>query len=114
MLFMEPFWIMMDVAMHGGRDEDEKRFDPAYVQCLHCGGYVKKWDVRQRGGCFLCATSGEEIARIAREREEAKKRRRNPYKRKCPQCGTKVVTKQLRERGCYVCGWKPTDEEKED
>ena len=104
MLFMEPFWIMMDTVRKGAEDEDEKRTNPAYVQCLNCRGYVSKRTVRERGGCYLCGMSGEELARIA-ERMSEDRKRKIPYRLKCPHCGALVVTKELRERGCYLCGW---------
>ena len=110
MLFMEPFWIMMDVISGAAKDEDEKRTDPRYAQCLYCGGYVDKRMARERGGCYLCGTSGHEIARIAERRGE-ERRGVNPYRTGCPNCGATVVTKQLREKGCYLCGWRPGDQE---
>ena len=111
MLFMEPFWIMMDMISGAARDEDEKRTDPSYVQCLYCRGYVEKRMARERGGCYLCGTPGEEMARIAKRQKENREPRKT-YRTKCPNCGATVVTKELREKGCYVCGWSPIDEEK--
>ena len=109
MLFMEPFWIMMDMVGGAARDEDGKRADPSYVQCLNCRSYVEKKKVRERGYCYLCGTSGEEMARTATQRREARAKE-TPYRTKCPNCGALVVTKMLREKGCYLCGWSPTVE----
>jgi len=108
---MEPFWIMMDMISGAARDEDEKRTDPSYVQCLYCGGYVEKRMARERGYCYLCGTPGEEIAEIAQRRREQREDKK-PYRTKCPNCGAAVVTNELLDKGCYVCGWSPTDEEK--
>lgn len=109
MLFMEPFWIMMDTVKKGAEDEDEKRTNPAYAQCLNCGGYVSKRMVRERGGCYLCGMPGEELARMAKRMREERKTK-TPYRTKCPNCGAPVVTKELSERGCYLCGWTPVGE----
>ncbi len=112
MLFMEPFWILMDIVRDAADEEDEMRGDPAYVQCLYCRGFVEKAEVKRRGGCYLCGTPGEEIAKLARQRRgERENRRNNPYRTKCSNCGAVVVAKELREKGCYICGRKPTDVE---
>ena len=96
MLFMEPYWIIMDMVGKGARDEDEKRGDPTYVQCLNCRGFVKKYDVRKRGYCYLCGwTPGVETLPEPRAQ-----------KVKCPQCGRLVLKSELIKRGCYLCGWK--------
>ena len=110
MLFMEPFWILMDIVKEAAEEEDEKRANPAFVQCLNCGGYVEKRMVRERGGCYLCGMRGEDIARIA-ERLQEERKTRTPYRTKCPNCGASVVTRELREKGCYLCGWSSSDQE---
>ena len=110
---MEPFWIMMDMVSGAAREEDEKTADPSYVQCLNCRGYVAKKKVRERGHCYLCGMSGEEIAKTVRQRREARAKE-TPYRTKCPNCGALVVTKMLREKGCYVCRWSPPAEEEAD
>jgi len=34
------------------------------------------------------------------------------YRRKCPQCGTLVISEELIKKGCFVCGYKPEAEVK--
>ncbi|MDO9463979.1 MAG: hypothetical protein Q7J67_01580 [bacterium] len=29
----------------------------------------------------------------------------------CPKCSRKVITEELEEKGCFVCGYKPNKEE---
>ena len=96
MLFMEPYWIMMDMMMGAGKKEDEMRSDPRYVQCLNCRGFVMKSEVRKRSGCYLCGwTPGQKTQSEPRV-----------LKVKCPQCGRLVLKSELIKRGCYLCGWK--------
>jgi len=96
MLFMEPFWILIDQIKAAAKKEDQMRQDPRYVRCLHCGGFVLKSDVRKRDGCYLCGWKpGEEPAAEPRT-----------LKVKCPQCGRTVLKSELIKRGCYLCGWK--------
>ena len=97
MIFMEPFWILIDLISGEAKKEDERRGDPRYVKCLHCGGLVLKSEVRRRGGCYLCGwVPGAETVR----KEERALRVR------CPQCGRPVLKSELIKRGCYLCGWR--------
>lgn len=41
---------------------------------------------------------------------ESEKRRKSGYWIECPSCGKQVVKKELLKKGCYVCGWKGTEE----
>jgi len=96
MLFMEPFWILIDKVAEAAKQEDERRQDPRYVRCLHCGDFVLKSEARKRGGCYLCGwTPGQET------RQEPRVLKVN-----CPQCGRLVLKSELIKRGCYLCGWK--------
>ncbi len=54
MIFMEPFWILIDVISGAVKKEGQKRADPRYVKCLRCGDLVLKSEVRRRGGCYAC------------------------------------------------------------
>ena len=96
MLFMEPFWFLMDFVEKAGRDEDDMRRDPRFVQCPNCRGFALKSEIRKRGGCYLCGwTPGVDTLPQPRAR-----------KVKCPQCGRLVLKSELIKRGCYLCGWK--------
>ena len=97
MIFMEPFWILVDVISGAAKKEDQKRGDPRYVKCLRCGGLVLKTEVKKRGGCYVCGwVPGAETVR----KDE------RVLKAKCPQCGRLVLKSELIKRGCYLCGWE--------
>ncbi|MBM3142932.1 MAG: hypothetical protein FJ005_07800 [Chloroflexi bacterium] len=53
---------------------------------------------------------GNEVAAQARQalKEEGGK---DCYHARCPQCGRKQVRENLSENGCFVCGWKGTEED---
>ena len=36
-----------------------------------------------------------------------------PYRVRCPGCGSPVLRQELLDKGCYVCGWSPSDPEQE-
>ena len=56
--------------------------------------------------------SGTLLNQIHRESlKESEKRRESGYWIECPSCGKQVVKKELLKKGCYVCGWKGTEEE---
>jgi len=96
MIFMEPFWILIDVISGAAKKGDQKRGDPRYVKCLHCSALVLKSEVKKRGGCYVCGwLPGAEMVRDERV-----------LKAKCPQCGRLVLKSELIKRGCYLCGWK--------
>lgn len=33
-----------------------------------------------------------------------------PFRVRCPGCGRPVIREELLDKGCYICGWRPTDE----
>ncbi|MBP9014949.1 MAG: hypothetical protein KBH15_00395 [Candidatus Atribacteria bacterium] len=45
------------------------------------------------------------------QEEEKKKLEKSEYYAFCPQCGKKLIKKDLIEKGCFVCGWKGTEED---
>ena len=47
------------------------------------------------------------------QEEEKKKLEKSEYYAFCPQCGKKLIKKDLIEKGCFVCGWKGTEEDME-
>ncbi len=80
------------------------------VRCPRCGGKVLKKELEKRG-CYLCGWKPTDEANKPRADEIAKSgvrpERPSPYRTRCTRCGTMNVTKQLLEKGCYVCGLKP-------
>ena len=46
-------------------------------------------------------------------REGVKVEKAAPPRVRCPGCGSPVLRKELLDKGCYVCGWSPSDPEQE-
>ena len=97
----------------------EKRKEAAskyWVRCPSCGKRVVKKELIKKG-CYICGWQGTEAElKIAEAKSVSqpgnvsnldKKASRNSYRTNCPNCGAKVITQQLQEKGCYICGWKP-------
>jgi len=57
------------------------------------------------------ADLGEVMAAQKAAREAAKVEKATPYRVSCPGCGTTVVREELLDKGCYICGWRPADED---
>lgn len=78
--------------------------------CPQCGRLVMKKELEKRG-CYLCGwkPTDETTKPGADETTKAGARggRPRPYRTRCTRCGTMAVTKQLLEKGCYVCGLEP-------
>lgn len=36
-----------------------------------------------------------------------------PSRVRCPGCGSPVLREELLDKGCYICGWSPSDPEQE-
>jgi len=88
------------------------------VRCPRCGGPVLKKELEKRG-CYLCGWKPTDEANTTKSvvlrkpgadettKSGAGPERPKPYRTRCTRCGAMVVTKQLLEKGCYVCGLKP-------
>lgn len=90
---------------------EEERLDTStyWVMCPSCGRKVAKRQILAEG-CWACGWKGTEeeleLAKAMRASgQEAKLAAEASYKTKCPQCGRLVITEELREKGCYICGW---------
>ncbi|MGB7532230.1 MAG: hypothetical protein WA977_04520 [Halobacteriota archaeon] len=44
-------------------------------------------------------------------REEKRRLERSDFYTSCPACGRKQIKKNLIENGCFICGWKGSEEE---
>jgi len=44
-------------------------------------------------------------------KEEREKKEKSSYWVRCPNCGKRVVKKELIKKGCYLCGWQGTEED---
>jgi acetyl-CoA carboxylase beta subunit len=103
--------------------EAEKRKEAAskyWVRCPSCEKRVVKKELIKKG-CYACGWKGteEEIELAQAKRKSGKvkfevekvglpeKKRQSSYYTTCPKCGRKVITKELEEKGCFVCGYKP-------
>ncbi|MDP3017277.1 MAG: hypothetical protein Q8N70_09450 [Deltaproteobacteria bacterium] len=98
--------------------EAEKRKEAAskyWVRCPSCGKRVVRKELIKKG-CYVCGWQGTEdelelaeaksISQPGKVSNLNKKTSRNSYRTNCPNCGAKVITQQLQEKGCYICGWK--------
>ncbi len=88
---------------------------PSRVHCPGCGSSVLRQELLDKG-CYVCGWSppthpspcqGEGVREGVQEQEVEQA----PFRVPCPGCGTTVVREQLVESGCYVCGWRPADED---
>jgi len=103
--------------------EAEKRKEAAskyWVRCPSCGKKVVREDLVKKG-CYACGWKGTEseleiaeakgksgLKRFEVERVGLpEKKQERSYYTICPKCGRKVITEELEEKGCFVCGYKP-------
>lgn len=110
---------LLNIIEKEAQKEDEKQRKSGYwMLCPSCGRrVVKKLLIKK--GCYLCKWKGteEEIERAQAKQTSllSKSKQVKPlnienvhsYRANCPKCGREVVTAQLKEKGCYMCGWKP-------
>lgn len=104
--------------------EAEKRKEAAskyWMRCPSCGKKVVKKELIKKG-CYACGWKGtEEEIELARAKQMSQARSIGPLGEKenahsywtdCPKCGRRVVREELEEKGCFICGYKPTIETK--
>jgi hypothetical protein len=55
---------------------------------------------------------GDKVIDYVEQAQEKEKKRlqKSDYYTLCPNCGRKQVKKNLVENGCFICGWKGTEE----
>lgn len=112
---------LLNIILKEAQKEDKKQRKAGYwMLCPFCGKRVVKKQLI-KNGCYLCKWKGidEEIERAqAKQTSLLSKSRQvkslnieniHSYRINCPNCGKEVVTAQLKEKGCYMCGWKPTN-----
>lgn len=92
--------------------EQQKKLDAStyWAICPSCERKVAKRQILAEG-CWACGWKGTEeeleLAKAIRASgQEFKSTVEASYKTRCPQCARLVITKELREKGCYICGWK--------
>ncbi len=91
-------------------EAERQRTSTYWAMCPACGKKVAKRQILAEG-CWLCGWKGTaeelELARAKRaSAQETRPADEASYKTKCPQCGRLVITEELREKGCYICGWQ--------
>jgi len=98
--------------------EEEKRAEEQrlaastyWVKCPSCGKKVAKRQILAQG-CWACGWRGSEeeieLAKAKRASGQETRPATESYNTRCPQCGRLVITEELREKGCYICGWRPS------
>lgn len=108
----------------GGSIEAEKQKEASskyWARCLSCGKKVVREDLIKKG-CYACGWEGTkselEIAEVKKKRGPiqvevekvglSEKKQEGAYYTICPRCGHNVVTEELKEKGCFICGYKPS------
>lgn len=102
------------------QNEDEKQRKSGYwMLCPSCGRrVVKKLLIKK--GCYLCRWKGieEEIKKAqAKQMIQLSQSKQtallaatesiHSFRTNCPECGRQVISEEFKEKGCYICGWKP-------
>ena len=64
-------------------------------------------------GSVLTLGLGDTVSdHIEKAYEEEKERiEKSDYYEKCPACGRRQVKRNLMDNGCFICGWKGSEEE---
>ncbi|MBN1191310.1 MAG: hypothetical protein JXA46_16260 [Dehalococcoidales bacterium] len=79
-----------------------------YALCPSCGRKVVRNSLLENG-CFLCGWKGT-AGEMESDRKELRNKAFEPgstdYKRRCPACGSMVVTEEFLRKGCWVCGYR--------
>jgi len=101
-----------EVRRDAEKDKLKEGEIPYWLKCPGCGRGVVKKEILSKG-CYLCgwheARDEAELAKIGRDsqvRNDAEQRTTS-YRTNCPQCNARLIRRELMERGCYICGWKP-------
>ena len=111
---------LLDEVERWARGQEETEGEvPYWLRCPACGKRVVKKELLGKG-CYVCAWQGAEdeaaLAAIMAGDQSAKTGVERgdgeaaPYRTDCPRCEARAVTRELLEKGCYLCGWRPTAE----
>jgi len=110
------FGHILRAASDEAKKETVKRKNSFYwVKCPACGRRVIKNELKRKG-CYICGWKDTEVGLEIAESKSVRQPGKvgnldrnaggNSYRINCPNCGTQVITQQLQEKGCYICGWK--------
>ena len=106
--------ILDEVRKHAETEKVKEGKLPYWLECPGCGKRVVKKELLSKG-CYVCgwheARDEAELVKImhdnlARKDTIGGEKKATPYRINCPQCKTRVIRRELMERGCYICGWK--------
>jgi len=107
--------IFQRILEEAKEEAERKRRSPYWVVCPGCGRRVVQKELIKKG-CYACGWRGtEEELELAKTKSVSqpgkvsnldKRASQNLYRTNCPNCGAEVITQQLQEKGCYICGWK--------
>lgn len=113
---------LLKIIEKEAQKEDRKQRKSGYwMLCPSCGRRVVK-KLLIKNGCYLCkwketegeieTAQAEQMSRLSKSKQVKPLAKANigniqSYRTNCPKCGREVVTAQLKEKGCYMCGWKP-------
>ncbi len=99
---------MKSINMPDRKRKGKLNFLTGYT-VLACGKRVVKRELLNKG-CYVCgwhgARSEAELAQIFDSGEVGAEDNQETYRTNCPKCGRWVVRQELREKGCYICGWR--------
>jgi len=107
--------ILDEVRKHAEKEKVKEDKLPYWLECPGCGKRVVKKALLSKG-CYVCgwheASNEAELAKIGRDSQVRNntvggEEKTASYRTNCPQCNAWVVRRELMERGCYICGWKP-------
>lgn len=110
----------MNIILKEAQKEDEKQRKSGYwMLCLSCRRRVVKKELIKKG-CYLCGWKGtaeeielaqaKQISQLSQSKQavlSSEIENIYTFRTDCPECGREVITAQLKEKGCYICGWKP-------
>ena len=113
------FGRIFQAASDEAKKESDKRKNSFYwVKCPACRRSVVKKELIRKG-CYICGWRGTEedvgsvefdsVNKQGKVSSLDKKLRHGSYRIRCPHCGRQVIKKELEQKGCFICGYKPED-----
>jgi len=110
---MPIFEAILDEVRRDAEQEKLKEGEvPYWLECPGCRRRVVKKQLLSKG-CYVCgwheARDEAELAKITRNSQARNdtEETMTSYRANCPQCKARLIRRELMERGCYICGWKP-------
>jgi len=102
--------ILDEMDKYARQEREREGKLPYWLRCPACGKRVVKKELLEKG-CYVCGWHGArdeaELVQIFDSGEVEAEDNQDTYRANCPQCGRRVIRQELREKGCWLCGWKP-------